>query len=218
MHMSLAGPAEAAAPDLRKIDNKRANQWNGFRSLDSYEMDRLVQMIVQEVRTRGPFLSMSEFVNRRLGYNSELTRVGALQAAIDKSTLNDTVFADILKVNAPDVANGALYGYRTPEVAVGNPAEGAPGTICQGDLLHILEPRATVRGDTFLIRTAGQSIDSNGKVLATAHLEAVLQRVPDFVDPSDTAAKPISQLNATNALFGRRFQIVSLRWLNPLAI
>lgn len=217
-HMPLAGPAEAVAPNLRKIDSKRANEWNGFRSLDPYEMDMLARRIVDEVRTRGPFLSMSEFVNRRLGYNSELTRMGALQSAIDKARLNDSVFNDLFPVRAGDVADMKVYGYRTPEVSYGNPAEGAPGTVSQGDLLHILEPRATVRGDTFFIRTVGQALDASGKVLATAHLEAVVQRVPDFLDPRDAASQSLSQLTSVNAAFGRRFQIVSQRWLHPQEI
>ena len=216
--MPLAGPAEAAAPDPKKIDSRRANEWNGFRSLEPTELDQLARAIVEEVRTRGPFLSMAEFVNRRLGYNSELTRVGALQAAIDKSGINTRLFRDMVPVRLSDVSDPNLYGYRTPDIAAGNPADGAPGTICQGDLLHILEPRATVRGDTFVIRTAGQACDTTGKVLATAYLEAVVQRVPDFVDPADAAATQLADLTPANRRFGRRFELVSARWLNPREI
>ena len=218
MTLPLAGPAEAVAPDPAKIDNRRANEWNGFRSLDPTELEVLANRIVEEVRLRGPFLSMSEFVNRRIGANSELTRTGALQAAIDQSGVNDRLFRDLPAVRAVDVADRDLYGFRTPEVSVGHPADGAPGTITQGDLLHVLEPRATVRGDTFIIRTSGQAFDGAGKVLATAHLEAVVQRVPDFIDPADAPSAPIAQLNPVNTRFGRRFDIVSLRWLSPREI
>jgi hypothetical protein len=170
------------------------------------------------VKARGPFLSMSEFVNRRLGPESELTRSGALQAAIDKSEVNREVFKEMVPVREMDVADAAVYGYRTPAAATGNPAEGAPGWITQGDLLHLLEPRATVRSDSFVVRTCGLAIDSDGKVIAKAYAEAVVQRVPDFIDSTNSAATASSDLTESNRRFGRRFQVVSFRWLAPREI
>jgi hypothetical protein len=212
--MPLAGKAGVAQIDPKKIDSARANDWNGYHTLDPTELDVLAARIVEEVKARGPFLSMAEFVNRRIGYNSDLTRVGALQAAIDKSKVNSKLFSDIEPVRLTDVSDPVIYDYKTPEMELGNPAEGAPGTICQGDILHLLEPRATVRGDTFVIRAAGQSLDVNGNTLATAYAEAVVQRVPDFIDPSNPASTALKDLNPTNLIFGRRIKIVSFRWLS----
>jgi hypothetical protein len=42
----------------------------------------------------------------------------------------------------------------------------------------------------------------------------VVQRVPDFVDPSDEAHKPVPK-SKINLTFGRRFNIVSFRYLDP---
>ncbi len=211
MTMPLSGAADPGASiDPTKVDNERTNQWNGFRTLTPAQLDELAAKIVDEVRLRGPFLSMAEFVNRRLGTNSELTRVGALQSAINKAQLNNGMFSDIPEVTTSDLPD-SVYGYQTPEAATGNPAEGAPGTITQGDLMNILEPRITVRGDTFVIRGMGRALDKAGNVMATAYAEAVVQRVPDYIDPADKAHLPAS--STTNTTFGRRFEIVSMRWL-----
>lgn len=42
------------------------NIWDCFRELTPEEIDRLAEEIVAEVRLRGPFLSLADFVNRRL--------------------------------------------------------------------------------------------------------------------------------------------------------
>lgn len=76
-----------------------------------------------------------------------------------------------------------------------------------------------MRSDTFLIRTYGDARDASGKILARAWCEAVVQRMPEYVDPTDRpeAAEgwpgAADKLTATNALFGRRIEIRSFRWL-----
>jgi hypothetical protein len=90
--------------------------------------------------------------------------------------------------------------------------------VKQGDLLTTLGPLVNVRGDTFVIRGYGEARDPSGKsVLARSWCEAVVQRVPDFVDPSDEAhvTAPKSKMNLN---FGRRFNIVSFRYLDPKEI
>lgn len=110
-----------------------------------------------------------------------------------------------------------MYHYKTKEPTTGNPAAGAPGWVNQADLLRILEPSATVRGDTFVIRTYGEARDSAGKITAKAYAEAVVQRFPDYVDTADRPSLNAStdpSARAANKWFGRRFEIVSFRWLS----
>ena len=218
------GDPSPAPVDASKIDNPRTNTWNGYRELTEPELENLAVKIVEEVRDRGPFLSMSEFVNRQVGPVGPRTLSGALEAAIAKAEINEKQnatsadsFLNQVPITAADVSDPKLYNYKTPEATTGNPAAGAPGWVNQGDLLRILEPAATVRGDTFVIRAYGEAQDASGKITARAYAEAVVQRVPEYVDPADrpslnAAADPTAK--AANKTFGRRFNMVSFRWLS----
>jgi hypothetical protein len=224
MSLPNGGAIPGAALDASKIDNHRTNTWNGYRELTEPELEKLALKIVDEVRGRGPFLSMSEFVNRRIGPAGPLTLSGALEAAIAKAEINEKQpatsadsFLNQVPITTADVSDQTLYNYKTPDATTGNPAAGAPGWVGQGDLLRILEPSATVRGDTFVIRTYGEAQDANGNVTARAYAEAVVQRVPEYVDPTDrpslnAAVDPAAK--AANKTFGRRIDIVSFRWLS----
>ena len=221
-----SGSDTSAATDPANIDDQTGNQWNGYRSFSEAEIDLLAKKIVDQVRLRGPFLSLAEFVNRRIGPTSQLTLTGALQNAIDDAGLNSSVFQNHKKVTEEHVSDGNLYDFPTPAAATGNPAAGAPGWLSQGDIMKILGPAATVRSDTFVIRVCGQATNANGDILATAYAEALVQRQPEYLDPTDPpTARPAGPgivtniqtpalTSPTNLNFGRRFSVVSFRWLN----
>ena len=206
----------AVAPD--KLDNDlRTKEWNGYRELSEYEIEDLAKRIVEQVRERGPFLSLSEFVNRRVGPESELTRSGALELALAKANTNSRVFVSQIPLETANFSDVNLYNYKTPLASVGNPAAGAPGWISQGDLMRILEPGATVRGDTFVIRVCGEARDAAGTVTARAYAEAVVQRMPEYVDSVDRPSINVyidAEAAPANKTFGRRMSVVSFRWLS----
>jgi Tfp pilus assembly protein PilX len=84
---SLRQTASATVPP----SGNAADSYSGFRRLSDEQIDELAEQIVRQVRLRGPFVSISHFVNRSLAeilVNQELTRAGALQVAIDESGLN----------------------------------------------------------------------------------------------------------------------------------
>ena len=204
-------PSEAGIDDTktRPIEPR----WQGFRQLDETAIRRLATRVVAEIRSRGPFLSLSEFVNRRIGPASdERTHCGAVEAAIQKAKLNGLLADDGIDLNA---GNLGTHAYPNPEVAYGPNTAAAPGALSQGDVLTLLGSRLTTRGDTFVIRTYGDATDYHGKILARAWCEAVVQRVPTRVDPADPPEKPTAQLNSVNQRFGRAFRLMSFRWLAP---
>ena len=219
--MSLPNGGLAGGPvDFKKIDDVKTNNWNGYRVIDDAQLTTLATKIVDQVRLRGPFLSMSEFVNRQIGSESDLSLSGALERAITESEINKDTFKDIVTpLTTANFSDANVYNYKTPAATVGNPAAGAPGWISQGDLLRILEPSATVRSDTFVIRVCGEAQDASGKITARAFAEAVVQRVPDYVDPVDRPSLNAydtsvpSTAAAANKAFGRRINVVSFRWL-----
>jgi hypothetical protein len=100
-----------------------------------------------------------------------------------------------------------------------------PGFITQADLLAALGPVLTARSDTFTIRTYGETTNpATGETDGRAWLEAVVQRFPDYIDQSDPAltsgpalgaATPPEAVNPLNRQFGRRYRVVSIRWLSP---
>ncbi|NQW99497.1 hypothetical protein HQ447_02475, partial [bacterium] len=184
-------------------------QWVGRRSLSDDEIDNLARAIVKEVRKRGPFLCLADFINRRVGGDSDLSRAGAIQSALDA---NDT------KVNEAYQTGGRATSTKTnfdfPEAEQGPMSQGIPGIVKQADILTPIAPILSARSDSFLVRGYGQKTDAAGKVIASAWCEAVVQRSANFVDPVDSAEKVYTSISPLNRTFGRRFDIVSFRWLN----
>lgn len=192
----------------------RGNFWKGSIDLSSSEINELATKLVEQIKKRGPFLSLSEFVNRRIGAAAPLTEKGAIQGAIDETDINKIALAAEAGIPVPTGAPGMDTAYPNPQAMVGNSAQGSPGFLMQSDVLAVLGNTATVRSDTFTIRAYGDSVDASGRILATAYCEVVVQRVPEYVDPVDRASvAPADLTSQINKKFGRRFQIVSLRWL-----
>ena len=96
---------------------------------------------------------------------------------------------------------------------------GAPGCLFQGDLLQALGPGLATRSDTFTIRAAGNgaTIAEGGARASSAILELVVQRLPDYLDPRNAPETALTDpnLRAINRTFGRRFRVISARWLAP---
>ncbi len=256
-------------PRFWSITNKgKVNEpFEGMRALSDTEVTGLAEQIVRQVKTRGPFLSLADFLNRRLAPSAtdkaQLYTMGALQAAIEStspdinaaakaagtaSSLNTTLKGDPFGANVygnPSSAkSGPGAGGWTTELTSANTsipantATGIPGYLMQQDLVQAFAPVMTPRSDTFVVRGYGEAKDANGRVTAKAWCEAVVQRIPEYIDPSDPAltrkntygnnlgdatppyerrtssSDPASIINKTNETFGRKFAIPSFRWLS----
>ena len=205
--------------------------WSGVRFLDDAQLQKLAQECVKQVKQRGPFLNFSEFINRRLS-NDDLGTMGALQSAIDYDDASPeaaSINYDFKSLRDFRIEAGDLGAndYKTPEAAVGSRYAGIPGYVIQSDLLKPIANTLAVRDDTFRIRAYGEALDASGKVTARAWCEAVVQRLPEYQDPTnepEVAARLLdansgtfsdnSALSVTNRLFGRKFRIESFRWLS----
>lgn len=205
-----------------------AAELTGFRSLTDEQIEDLANKIVEQVRLRGPFLSLSEFVNRQLSNNENLAIAGAIQSAIinlendPMSVLRDTGNFLSDETMASKAESGSesdsdrLVGvdYEFAKAAEGSSAYGMPGWLRQADVLRPIAPILSVRDDTFTIRAYGDSLDVNGNVVASAWCEATVQRQRDFMDSSDPADGIDGPTKEANQKFGRKYKIVSFRWLN----
>lgn len=211
-------------------ENGAEPYWSGFSRLSDGQIRDLAEEIVEEVKLRGPFMSLSDFVNHRVGspLNNATHYVGALQAAIEDSGINSSSRSGAGGVVPEYGSMSAYMPGLDPEFSSRVTSTGIATDITQADLLLPLAPRLTVRSDTFRIRAYGESVAGlNGNVSASAVCEAVVQRIPEYVDPEtdppnnepwDEAMNPLSPsasaLNTLNDQFGRRFKVVSLRWLS----
>ena len=115
----------------------------------------------------------------------------------------------------PSVAN---TGYSFPAAAVGFNAYGLPGWTRQADVLRPIAPILSARDDTVTIRAYGDARDAGGKITARATCEATVRRTRDYIDPSEAPEITTLPKAAANLTFGRRYQIISFRWLTDAEI
>ena len=182
-------------------------------------------------------MSVSDFVNRKVG-GATVTDAhykGAIQAAVDTMDLNDkveqNVYSPVIGAASPPapVYSNTNY-FATTGGSNRRSTDGIAGSITQANVLRALAPRLSARSDTFRIRGYGEVRDASDNIVAMAMCEALVQRLPEYVDPDtnedynepwdeyDPDALENETLNATNQKYGRRFEIRSFRWLDESEI
>lgn len=253
----VTDPANAAAyrhPYSRYADSaagiSNSTPWQGYRILSDSQIDNLAIKIVEQIKLRGPFLSLADFVNRKIPVTGDITNPtglkGALQAAIDAVDADSSIIvSNRINARSPFTDRNTTTGIDTgisvlaasgnaiPKAAdtdvirahwIGDDSDAnatkahtsraafAPGYLSQADLLTSLGPVLTPRSDTFTIRAYGDVQNpATSSVEARAWCEAVVQRLPDYMETLNVSALPVAGTN--NEKFGRRFRIVSFRWL-----
>ena len=205
---------------LRSLDNAMASAWGEVRMLQPESIALLAEEIVKQVRKRGPFLNMSDFINRRLDSGGgENALKGALQAAIDATDINTEFFGEVM-LDAPDA--GTLFKF--PQADEGSMHTAAPGYLIQSDVLASLGNILTVRDDTFTVRAYGCVRGKDGAVLAQAWCQATVQRTAEYLSPVNKPAdaeynpdgtKGDANLTEVNRLLGRKMRVVAFKWMDP---
>jgi hypothetical protein len=194
----------------------RAARWVGTHPLTDDQISALARHIVRQIQQRGkedkaPILTLGEFVNRRPGPENGLHALkGLLQTAIEEANREAALYSmddgDVIAVDPkkdPPANAAALNG--------GSTAEGSPAFLLQGDILQAIGSFLTTHTDTLRIRAYGCA--GEGDHRAEAWCEAIIQRLPEYFDPTD-APEADPPKAAANLRFGRRFQLVSFRWLS----
>ncbi len=186
--------------------------WDGYAEMDADQVRQLAIAMVEEVRARGPFRTLGEFVNRwnpdddSIGPDDERRKSGALQAALDR-----TVNAANLNSTHGSDADSTTYDAIPADSAQ---AAGFPGHVLQGDILQALSPYMSARSDTFKIISIGQTFDPlTGQVVAEAKCELFVQRLPDPVPNELSALTDDEELANPSSALGRKFRVVDFRWI-----
>ncbi len=184
----------------------------GFAALTDAQLDLMAQEIVRQVRLRGPFLSLSEFVNRQLspadGSTTDPSLSGAigmalrsLESASGQHPASRAAAVGRTTAQVVDFPTGLLPrlslgdwtsttgDYAHPRAAEGNSNFGLPAWPRQADVLASLAPVIAARDDTFVVRAFGGAPAARG-VSARAWCEAVYQRLPEYIDPSVAPHEP----------------------------
>lgn len=214
----------SAVPDLSGDADAIAA---GFRSLSDGQIASLASEIVSEIRLRTstkdaaghsfPFTSVSNFINRSLDVTTrEFALSGVLQAAIDKSGINGLASKSTGMWEKGNVDYYPLYGEGDLTAEARPRTDGMPGALTQADLLNKIGHLLQARSDTFVIRSSGDTVsgfsaDTN-QPSAQAYYEIVVQRMPEYIDPSQLAYNRAS--SDINLQFGRKYRIVSQGWVS----
>ena len=218
---SINGDAEAKA-----IGNAGAfpdcAEFAGYRRFSEQQLDALAKKIVDQIRLRGPFLSLSEFINRQLS-SGNLALAGTIQSALNEIALSAStnpygVIQALSKDSTPALASAADAEYKFAAAATGESAYGLPGWTRQADVLRPIAPILSARDDTFTIRGYGEARDASNAVKARAVCEAVVRRTRNYIDSRELADLATPPVRPLNKAFGRRYELISFRWLAPTEI
>lgn len=130
------------------------------------------------------------------------------KTAAQEPFLSVSDFADsgILEKGIEEAEINLIGGKKIPEWF--------PNFLRQEHLLETLALRSSPRGDTFCIVLRAEQINPlTRRTEAVSKLEMRVQRIPDLFDSTQDAGTDHEDCNGKNKRFGRRFKIVSLKFL-----
>lgn len=229
-HLSVFGA-------LRSNGDLEFESWRSIPELTPDQIDTIAKRIVYELRLRGrPFDSLAQFINREpertniSEFSSRNPRLmGILQRVLDAdyggTDRMDGDMLDAAVINPRGSQSDRISSSDVPDLAhfptafVGLRSTAVPGYLMQSDILQVLGPVLSARSDTFVIRAYGDTLNvsvggADGEPLARAWCEAVVQRLPDYVDPTLQPGDD-AESSILGSVFGRQFRLVSFRWLSP---
>ncbi len=186
---SLEQKSPAAVPPSGESDDC----WSGFRRLTDAQLDALAEEMVRQVRLRGPFVSLSQFVNRAIvdvSRDKVLGRSGAIQTALDECGINinnagtKNVFHDFTatedRLNIQQNGNaprGDMDGPRAMSYTEANPSEPVWATTSKdlnaGAMASILADRPMLTNPRFRTEQGYRSTGIPGWVTQADILQVI---------------------------------------------
>ncbi|QYM80118.1 hypothetical protein K0B96_05740 [Horticoccus luteus] len=161
----------------------------GKRALSATQIRDLAQQVVtlnrQKQAASGPFRSLEEFLNPNdLFAEADGTPSSLLEKAIRDAGLNEAI------------------------------GEFSSQWLTQADLVTAIGPVLSARSDTFVVRAYGETRNPvGGNIEGRAWAEAVVQRLPEPKSPANRQHPTEAEYQSPGTL-GRRFKILSFRWLS----
>jgi hypothetical protein len=198
---------------------KKDDLYAGHRRLNDEQLNNLSENIVKEIRERGVAKSLGGFINRDLAGKDNNLKMSRIDEAIVNAEINSSSETVATIIRQGDIYPLDEPGYKPAAHAFGNSivketGAGLPGYFKQQDILRPLAPVMTTRGDTFVIRAYGETVDPITKsVTGRAWCEVTLQRTPDYLN-KETPAWTFPPTDVISSKFGRSFSIIKFRWLN----
>jgi hypothetical protein len=173
----------------------------GLRTLTATQIQALAAEIVvllqQKHTASGPYRSVEEFLNpSSLFITSSGTgaQISLLEKAIEVTGLNSQSALNL--------------------TSIGTEPEFSSQWLTQADIMTTLAPMLFPRSDTFLIRAYGETVNpATAATESTAWCEAVVQRLPEPLQPASATSPTDSEYQTPPGTLGRRFKLISLRWL-----
>ncbi|MBL9190505.1 MAG: hypothetical protein JNK23_23705 [Opitutaceae bacterium] len=198
--------AEAGAASENETEPSLANTHlfrQGMRTLTPAQVAALAAKITELIRTKhsaadgngGPFRSLDEFLSPH-----------ALFAGTDADG-NALAPRSLLEAAIADAGINSMI------------AEFSSQWLTQADIMTALAPVLFPRSDTFVIRAYGEAVNpATNAAEGRAWCEALVQRIPDYMDANTATGDaaevlPANLVNPLNQQLGRRFKVVSFRWL-----
>jgi len=182
----------------------------GVRLLTNAQRDSLAAAIVANIivkqKDSGPFRTMEQFLAP-----SNAPQFGGTNLYAGKSLLEDAIAKATPAINVSTSLPAVSGAITTAEAIDTN----SSSYLTQADIMTTLAPFVAPRSDTFLVRAYGETVNPvSNSTEGRAWCEALVQRLPEFFDSTQDPELDFSSLNTNNGLFGRKFKIISFRWLN----
>ena len=188
---------------MKEPPNSGGVLFSGYLELTESQVDELANSIVAEIKQRGPFKSLAEFINRDLQTNGSTGVKGVIASAIDRSnSINNYSGSAFHQVNSADVSSITEYNWHA---SIGNDNAYNNGWLTQADVLSKIGDVITARSDTFVMHIHSKVKDQKGRLL-----KVLVQRTHQYIDNDQSAETPFSSLNAVNQRFGRKFFILGI--------